>query len=80
MKKSVVVFRYHPPLLTDAQLFVISEIFRETGLIIFATQIAPYIFGSQVDKQNWIMLVLAVILISCCYAGSIFIVRGVKAV
>ncbi len=76
-KKSGRIFHYRPPILTDPQLAVISEILRSTGLIIFGAEIIPFVFG-EVDKPNWIIVVLALGLTSILYVTSILIVHNIK--
>ncbi len=75
-QRSRVIFVYRLPLLTDPQLAVVSEILKDTGLIVFGGEIIPFVFG-QIDKPNWIVVVLTLILTGLLYLASISIVRHI---
>ena len=76
-KRSGIIFIDKPPILTDSQLSVVSEILRNIGLLIFGSVIIPYFF-ENVDKPSISVVLLSLLFVIALFSFSITIVRSVK--
>lgn len=75
-KMSGIIFIDHPPILTDKQIEVISEIFRNVGTIIFAATIVPFLIGS-VDSPTPPVVAFALIYTFLLFVSSVMFVRNI---
>ncbi len=75
-KLSGVIFIDKAPFLTDPQIAVISEILRNSALIILGAEILPYLFGT-VDKPTTAIVVLGSVLTFLLFIISILLVRNI---
>ena len=76
-KRTGIVFIDKPPLLTDSQVVVVSEILRNIALLLFGSIILPFVLA-DVDKPTLFIVGLALTAPFVLYAISIIIVRNTK--
>ena len=76
-KRTGIVFIDKPPLLTDSQVVVVSEILRNIALLLFGSIILPFVLA-DVDKPTLFIVGLALTATFVLYAISIIIVRNTK--
>ncbi|KKR94127.1 MAG: hypothetical protein UU81_C0008G0014 [Microgenomates group bacterium GW2011_GWC1_41_8] len=76
-KRTGVIFIDKPPILTEPQISVLSEIIRNIGFILSGSTVVPFLFD-YVDKPTTFIVVLALLTILISFATSLILIRNNK--